>query len=238
MSRWTVADVMTRDAVTVAEDTPFRQIVDTMENNGVNAVPVVDRSNRVIGVVTSADLMTKLEFAGTTEHQRLFETRAHRIARHKAAATDAKGLMTAPAATVLPTTPIATASKIMNGELKRLPVVDDLGRLVGMVTRKDILKVYERSDTDIRTDVTTLLTDFPGVEPDQVRANVDNGRVTLIGQVERRSLIETIVRQVQTIDGVVTVDSELSHVIDDVDPGSDVRRRAPLLPPWVPAKFE
>src|SRR3569833_3947725 len=125
MNRWTVGDVMTRGAVAVAEDTPFRQIVDTMEANGVNAVPVADRGNRVVGVVTSADLMTKLEFAGSAGRDGLFETRRHRIARHKAAATEAAGLMTAPATTVLPATPIMTASKIMNGELKRLPVVGE-----------------------------------------------------------------------------------------------------------------
>src|SRR3569833_393012 len=104
MTRWTVADVMTRGAVAVAEDTPFRQIVETLEARDVNAVPVVGHGDRVGGMVTSADLMTKLEFAVTGEHDRLFEHRAHRTARGKAAATHAAGLMTAPAATVLPTT--------------------------------------------------------------------------------------------------------------------------------------
>ena len=81
MSRWNVADVMTIGAVSVREDTPFKEIVDLLEAHEVNAVPVVDGFERVVGVVSSADLVPKIEFAGDDERVRLFESRQTRQAR-------------------------------------------------------------------------------------------------------------------------------------------------------------
>lgn len=227
MSRWTVADVMTYGAVSVAEDTPFKEIVETLEAHGINAVPVIDRSNRVIGLVTSADLVPKIEFAGAHDRSHLFEGRKHREARRKSDATAAAELMTTPATTVLPQTSLVDATKIMNGGLKRLPVVDELGRLVGMVTRKDMLKVYQRSDADVGADIATaVLTNLVGVEPWQVRTAVHDGTVTLTGQVDRRSLVADVVREVERVDGVVAVTSELGYLVDDVDAGAEALRRA------------
>jgi osmotically-inducible protein OsmY len=113
---------------------------------------------------------------------------------------------------------LVDATKIMNGGLKRLPVVDELGRLVGMVTRKDMLKVYQRSDADVAADVVSdALTGLVGVEPWQVRTAVHDGTVTLTGQVDRRSLVADVVRQVERVDGVVAVSSELGYRVDDID---------------------
>jgi CBS domain-containing protein len=219
---------MTYGAVSVAEDTPFKEIVEVLETSGVNAVPVVDRSNRVIGLVSSADLVPKIEYAGTTEHGHLFEGRQHREARRKSDATAAAELMTSPATTVLPQTSLVDATRIMNGGLKRLPVVDDLGRLIGMVTRRDMLKVYLRGDTNIRADIAVnALTNVVGVEPDQVRSEVHDGTVTLRGQVDRRSLVPSVVRAVEQVDGVVAVKSELGYLVDDVDAGAEALSRAP-----------
>jgi CBS domain-containing protein len=150
MGRWNVADVMTVGAISVNEDTPFKEIVDVLEVHSINAVPVVDGFSRVLGLVSSADLVPKIEFAGVSEHVHPFEGRRHRAAREKATATAAAELMTAPAVTVMPQTLLVEAAKLMeSAQLKRLPVVDDLGRLVGMVTRGDLLKVFLRDDADI-----------------------------------------------------------------------------------------
>jgi osmotically-inducible protein OsmY len=99
-----------------------------------------------------------------------------------------------------------------------MPVVDDLGRLVGMVTRGDLLKVFLREDGDIRREIQQqVLTDIAGVQPTQVAVEVDDGVVTLLGEVERASSIPGIVRQVERVDGVVDVVSQLSAVVDDTD---------------------
>ncbi len=128
MGTWKVADVMTPDAMSVDEQAPFKAIVDIMEAFGYNALPVVDPSGRVLGLVSSADLVPKIEFAGTEEQPHLFEGRQHRTARDKAAGTAAAELMTSPAVTVLPQTTLVEAAKIMESAgLKRLPVVDEHG---------------------------------------------------------------------------------------------------------------
>ena len=89
MGRWNVADVMTIGAISVQEDTPFKEIVDLLEAHGINAAPVIDGFDRVVGVVSSADLVPKIEFAGDDGHRRLFENRHTRQARGKAHGTAA-----------------------------------------------------------------------------------------------------------------------------------------------------
>lgn len=217
MSRWDVADVMTVGAVSVQEDTPFKEIVDLLDAHEVNAVPVVDRLNRVVGVVSSADLMAKIEFAGDDDRVRLFENRHTRQARGKAHATAAGELMNAPAITITGNAPLPAAARIMEAAgLKRLPVVDDLGRLVGMVTRRDLLKVFLRPDEDIRREIVDdAVHGLVGVEPSQLRAEVDEGVVTLLGQVDRASVVPPLIRQIERIDGVVAVVSHLSAAVDD-----------------------
>ncbi|WP_426513781.1 CBS domain-containing protein [Dactylosporangium sp. McL0621] len=217
MSRWDVADVMTVGAVSVQEDTPFKEIVDLLEAHGVNALPVVDAFDRVVGVVSSADLMAKIEFAGDDDRVRLFEARHTRQARGKAHATAAGDLMHAPAVTITGGASLPAAARIMEAAgLKRLPVVDDLGRLVGMVTRRDLLKVFLRTDEAIHRDILAEAADgLPGVEATQLRAEVDDGVVTLLGQVERASVIPSLTRRIERIDGVVDVVSHLSAVLED-----------------------
>ncbi|WP_238012307.1 CBS domain-containing protein [Dactylosporangium sp. AC04546] len=219
MSRWNVADVMTIGAVSVQADTPFKEIVDLLEAHEVNAVPVIDRFDRVVGVVSSADLTPKIEFAGDDERFRLFESRQTRQARGKAHATAAGELMNAPAVTVMSTTSLAAAARIMDSaQLKRLPVVDALGRLIGMVTRRDLLKVFLRSDAEIRREILAEAVDgLVGVDAASLRVEVDDGVVTLLGEVESASVVPSLVRQVERVDGVVDVVSHLSAVVDDTD---------------------
>jgi len=208
---------MTFGAVSVQQDTPFKQIVDTLEAHRINAVPVIDDFDRVIGLVSSADLLTKIEFAGDDDRTHLWEARRTRQARDKAGATAAGDLMTCPAVTVLATTSLVNAAKIMDAaELKRLPVIDDLGRLIGMLTRQDLLKVFLRSDADIRHEIhDEVLHELAGTDPSTIHVDVDNGVVTLLGEIDRASLIPTVVRQIERVDGVVDVISHLSPDTDD-----------------------
>src|SRR5690242_11463085 len=226
MGSWKVADVMTADAMSVDEQAPFKQIVDIMEAFGYNALPVVDSAGQVLGLVSSADLVPKIEFAGTDEQPHLFEGRQHRAARDKATGTAAAELMTSPAVTVLPQTTLVEAAKIMESDgLKRLPVVDDAGRLTGMVTRSDLLKVFLRDDSDIRREIRTeVLADLVGVEPSQVHVEVDDGVVTLLGRLDRRSLVPVTIRQIERVAGVVDVVSHLTYRVDDINGAPQVTR--------------
>ncbi|GAB3837844.1 CBS domain-containing protein [Dactylosporangium cerinum] len=217
MGRWNVTDVMTIGAISVQEDTPFKEIVDLLDAHGINAAPVVDGFDRVVGVVSSADLVPKIEFAGEDDHLRLFEHRHTRQARGKAHATAAGELMNAPAITVMSTTSVVAAARIMESEaLKRLPVVDDMGRLIGMVTRRDLLKVFLRPDEEIHREIVAEAMDgLVGVDGSKLRVEVDDGIVTLLGEVERGSFIPALVRQVERVDGVVDVVIQLSFDLDD-----------------------
>jgi CBS-domain-containing membrane protein len=228
MSRWSVADVMTVGAVSVEQDTPFKEIVDVLEAHGINAVPVVDSCRRVIGVVSSADLVPKIEFAGDDDQLRIFEGRRTRQARGKAGGTAAGELMTAPALTVLGQTSVVQAARIMeSAQLKRLPVVDDLGRLIGMVTRHDLLKVFLRGDSAIHREVVNeVLSDLPGVSPGDIRVEVDDGVVTLLGELRRPSLASAVIRQVERVDGVVDVVSYLT--VEDERDNEAIRSPSPI----------
>lgn len=222
MATWTVADVMTEGAISVEAGMPFKGIVDVLELHDVNAVPVVDDFDRVLGVVSSADLIPKIEFAGEDKTPSLFEGRQHRLSRTKAAAETARSLMNQPAITANTQMPVAEAARIMDtSNLKRLPVVDDLGRLVGMVTRRDLLKVFLRDDEALyREIVHELLPDIVGAEPGKVHVAVENGIVVLLGEVERRSLVGVVTRMVERIAGVVGVVDRLGYERDDISPRS------------------
>jgi CBS-domain-containing membrane protein len=217
MKLWQVGDVMTADVVSVAEKTPYRGIVDLMMQRRVSAVPVVDDFRRVVGVVSEADLLHKVELASESLEPRVFESRRHRSARTKARGAVAADLMSAPAVTVLPTTPVAAAARLMDGEqVKRLPVTDDLGRLVGIVSRGDLLKIYLRPDADIRGDVVDeVLRRVLAVEDGMVVVQVLDGVVTLTGRLDRWSATDIAVRLSRQVAGVVQVVDRLDFDFDD-----------------------
>ncbi len=155
MTTWTVDDVMTATVVTVGRDTPYREVVDRLMGAGVSAVPVVDDFRRILGVVSEADLLCKIELSDQEQRPRLFESRRRRSERSRAEARTAGELMTSPAVTALTGTTVTAAARRMDGEaIKRLPVIDDVGRLIGIVSRGDLLKVHLRPDEDIRAEIT------------------------------------------------------------------------------------
>ena len=153
MRTWTVDDVMTRTIATVGPDTPYREIVDVLTGMHINAVPVIDKFDLVLGVVSEADLLHKVELIGQRHERRVFEGRRRKYARAKADGTTAQDFMTAPAVTTYPQVSIVAAARIMTHEqVKILPVLNDLGRLVGVVTRGDLLKVHLRPDASVQRD--------------------------------------------------------------------------------------
>lgn len=220
MKTWRVSDVMTTGVLSVGADTPYRQIVDTLIAHKISAVPVVDAFDRVLGVVSESDLLHKIEFSedGGGE-RRVFEGRRRRSARSKAAGEVASELMSAPAVTAMPDTPMAVAARRMHEErVTRLPVVTDLGRLVGIVTRGDLLRVFLRPDSEIRRDVVhEVLHRALAVEPGTVRVEVRGGVVTIEGRVERRSTAALAVRICHAIAGVVDVVDQLHYETDDTE---------------------
>ncbi|MFI6226095.1 CBS domain-containing protein [Micromonospora echinospora] len=217
MRTWQVGDVMTADVATVDGQTPYREVVDLLVRRGISAVPVVDGFRRVRGVVSEADLLHKVERAGRPDERRIFEGRRRRDARVKADAMVAEELMTAPAVTTHPGASLPAAARLMDREqVKRLPVLDDLGRLVGIVTRADLLRVHLRRDSEIREDVVQeVLRRVLAVRDGLVTVRVRHGEVALDGRVDRRSSAELAVRLAGQVSGVTRVVSTLGYDEDD-----------------------
>jgi CBS domain-containing protein len=149
-----VRDVMTSEVVTVGEQASFKEIAATMAEHRVSALPVLDAEGRVAGIVSEADLLLKEEFAEGPAPGRLFQGRRQRVERAKAAGATAAELMTAPAVTVGPDAAVAEAARLLHRHgIKRLPVLDPAGPLLGIVSRADLLKVFLRSDAEIAQEV-------------------------------------------------------------------------------------
>ncbi|MEU4424786.1 CBS domain-containing protein [Actinoplanes sp. NPDC024001] len=215
MRKWQVSDVMTADVVAVEPDTPYRDLVGLLADKRINAVPVVDADRRVIGVVSESDLLRKIEYVGA-EQPHWFQRR-RRAQQHKAAGRTAAELMTAPPVIVLPLTSIRSAARRMDeAGVKQLPVENDLGRLVGIVTRGDLLKEHLRSDDEIGADARAAVHDVLLAENfATVSTQVERGVVTLTGRVERWSTAMLTLRLVRLVPGVVEVVDRITFDYDD-----------------------
>jgi CBS-domain-containing membrane protein len=218
--RRTVQDVMTREVVAVRGPTPFKELVRLLNEHRITALPVLDDAGRVVvGVVSESDLALK-EVAPLREaHTPVFQTAQHRGDRAKAAGLTAAELMTAPAVTVGPDELVVVAARRMHDrEVKRLPVVDHGGALVGIVTRVDLLKVFLRSDEELRFDVLDHVAgDLLRLPGGAVEVEVADGVVRLAGCVRLRSQALTLEKVTGAVDGVVAVESRLAWRVDDVD---------------------
>jgi CBS domain-containing protein len=217
MKSWTVGDVMTREVVSAGQETDYRALVRALAANGVSAVPVVDEAGRVLGVVSEADLLHKVEFLGDTEPPKIFTGRSKRQARVKSTADRAGDLMTAPAVTVRPDTALAEAARLLDAHnIKRLPVVDEGGRLVGILSRVDLLRIYTRPDDQILEEIQQgVLRKTLWIDPKQIDIQVAAGVVRLRGQVDRRSTAMLVAHLSGAVAGVSEVQDELSWEFDD-----------------------
>ncbi|HSO52819.1 MAG TPA: CBS domain-containing protein, partial [Actinomycetes bacterium] len=145
---------MTSDVVTVDKHASFKEIAALITGRRVSALPVLDADGRVVGIVSEADLTLKEEFPEGPAGGRLFQGRRQREDRVKAAGDIAAELMTAPAVTVGPDATVAEAARLLHHHgIKRMPVVDPAGPLLGIVSRADLLKVFLRSDVEISQEI-------------------------------------------------------------------------------------
>jgi CBS-domain-containing membrane protein len=217
MRTWTVNDVMTAAVVSVEPAASYRSLVDLLIGHRFSAVPVVDEDRRVVGVVSEADLLAKIEYAEHPE-PRLFDRLRRNGHRAKASAGTAAELMSAPAVVVPTGTTIAAAARLMDAEqVKRLPVVDGAGRLAGIVSRGDLLKVHLRSDDEIRDEIKDgVVGVYLAEEYEAVSVEVHGGVVMLSGRLDRRSAAELGVRLTRQVAGVVDVVDALEFGFDDV----------------------
>ena len=214
--RCRVEDVMTTEVVVVAEQTSFKAIVRLLEEGRISAVPVVDDSGVVVGVVSEADLLAKERYPHGSRGLNAVEGLRNRTALRKAEGAIAAELMSSPPVTVRQGTTVAEAARLAaRAGVKRLPVVDDQGRPVGIVARGDLLKVFLRDDQEIRREVAEFIQPGVWAGPMTVDVTVADGVVRLRGRVRRRSFVAVLARMAEAVDGVVRVDCELGWDVDD-----------------------
>lgn len=207
MGRWRVRDIMTTDAIWVDKRTSGTAVARLMSEHRINAVPVLTGAHRVAGVVSEADLLR-------TQHRRADRYRGWWLGRSGAkrpGRQTAGQLMTAPAITIHPDSPLAGAAlRMTEHNLTMLPVVDAQGELLGVVSRRDLLRVFLRPDSDVAAEVRQVLVDVLLVDPNAITVTAHDGLVTLSGQVERADLVATAGRLAGEVDGVLAVVDNLS----------------------------
>ena len=200
----TVKDVMTTRVVAVRKDASFKEMAEMLRHTRISAFPVVDDAGRVIGVVSEADLLVKeaVQADGTS----LLAALRHIKEDDKATGITAGDLMTGPAVTIGPDAPVEEAARLMyDRRVKRLPVVNTAGKLLGVISRVDVLAVFSRPDDEIRAEIIHQV--LPGIlltTPKGLVVSVDDGIVTMSGpaQTDQTRAILEAVRHVQ---GVVAV---------------------------------
>ncbi|MEV0494400.1 CBS domain-containing protein [Streptomyces atratus] len=209
MRHRSVSDLMTPTAVSVQRGTTFKEIARLLDEFGVTAVPVVDENGCPVGVVSETDLLHRRDSGG--------------------GANSAADLMSHPAITAAPEWSAVRAARTMeNYKVKRLPVVDAGGHLIGVLSRSDLLQLFLRRDRAIQEEILEdVLTHTLRLSPSSLTVEVADGFVTLSGTVSRHSLVPVVLRLCRSVDGVVDVTNRLDYEQDDLpaDERTDTRRQ-------------
>jgi CBS domain-containing protein len=222
-----VDELMTPRVLTVTADTPLKHVALLLVEHGISGVPVVDDDGHVVGVVSEGDVLTKERgsqpgpegFVGWLLGDVMKET--HR----KLAARTAGEAMSAPAITIEAWRPPASAAGLMiQHGVKRLPVLRN-GKLVGILSRADLVRAFTRTDAEIEREIRDdLLLGSLWISPNDVEVRVQDGDVTLTGSVETPLVAELLPRQVERVPGVLSVQGELT-----ARPAREASPRSPMF---------
>ncbi len=186
---------MTDDVVCARSGTAADDVARWLAEFDIHCLPVVDADDKVIGVVSATDL-----------------ERVRRMSVADGMLT-AGALMSAPARTVRADDSVVRAARLMSTSgFGRLPVVDEEARLVGMVTRRDVLQIFARTDAEICDEVTDeIVVRALWLNPQSVDVAVQDGVVTLSGRLESSGEVAVVVRMTRQVDGVTAVVDRLTH---------------------------
>jgi CBS domain-containing protein len=224
----TVQDVMTTKVVTAHRETPLKDVARSLVRYRISGVVIVDDTSRVLGVVSEADLLIKESGETALPHRRgariLGESRRTKAGLAKVRATTAGEAMTSPAVTVGPEESISAAAILMvERSINRLPVTR-AGRLVGIVSRADLVRAYVRTDEQLAASIRhDVLLRHLLIDPAAFDVHVHQGVVTIRGQAETRTIADMIDALITALPGVIAVRADVSWLVDD--------RRSPPLDP-------
>lgn len=215
-----VRELMTQQVLTIGPEAPIKDVARILVENRISGLPVCDIEGHVLGVVSEGDILYK-EHDPRESHLNgplgwIVDGTPNYAGYIKAQALTARKAMTSPAITIAPYESVADAARIMSERhVNRLPVVDR-GRLVGIVTRTDLVRAFTRSDTEIERELRQdVIERTMWIDSGRVEATVERGQATLSGRLHKRSDVELLSRLVARIPGVVAVDSSVTWDIDD-----------------------
>jgi CBS-domain-containing membrane protein len=207
----TVMDVMSTRVVAVRGSASFKEMATALREQRVSAFPVIDGENKVIGVISVADLLAMEALDGDVRG--LFQGMRHHRELPGAGPVTAADLMTSPAVTVGPQEPAAHAARLLySRRVRQLPVTRADGTLIGIVSRGDVLSVYSRPDTEIRREITREL--IPAAlprGPGGFTVTVQDGVATIEGTAETAAAGRDIISAARHVEGVVTVRDKLTY---------------------------
>jgi len=206
-----VKDVMTTPVVAVKPTASFRELAAALRRHRISALPVVDDDAKLIGIVSEADMLAKEALYGS--HGGVIADRLPLREREKADGVIAGELMTRQTVTVTPDDTVEQAAQLMyHLRVKRLPVTDPDGHLVGIVSRSDMLAVYERSDEQILAEITgDVIQRELLIDPALFTVTVADGVVTLQGSPETAAIGRALAEKARAVPGVVALRDELTY---------------------------
>jgi CBS domain-containing protein len=206
-----VEEIMTRDVVTVGPDEPIKSVARLLVDHGISGVPVCGRDGEVLGVVSEADILRREEGI-SCDLPRVLTWVARRLDGEldKLTARTAADAMSVAPITARPAQQVADVARSMvDNRINRLPVVSN-GRLVGIVTRADLMRAFIRSDAEIEREIREdILFRTMLLLPDDFDLGVTDGHASIAGGVGSQEDAELLVRWVRRVPGVVDVDARL-----------------------------
>lgn len=192
---------MSKPAVTVDDFAGLKAVANVLRNGGFNAVPVVSRLGVLVGIISEADLILRQD--GSLQVHHWYDSPQRRREQEKAHGCCARDVMTRHPVTTSPETTSGEIAEVMHSHhLKSLPVVDDEGAVVGMISRRDLIGMLTRGDGDIADDIRSNFFEA-SVDRRKVSVDVSRGVVTLTGSVGRSGETRRLRDLVEQVEGVV-----------------------------------
>lgn len=204
-----VSDAMTSDLVTTTPEATLKEAAGELVRHRISGLPVIDAAGCVVGILSEADVVAK-EVDDRPRDSALRRLLEGPPVDDRFYATTVAEAMTSPALTIEPGRPLAEAASVMLNEgINRLPVVDDRGTLIGLVTRGDLVRAFARDDPTIERELVQMIRDDLWMDPDELEISVTHGHVTIAGDVENEADARVLRTLARRIPGVVEVTSKL-----------------------------
>ena len=213
-----VVELMTREVVSVGPEASLKEVAQLLVEHRISGLPVCDEAGRVVGVVSEADILQRE--TGPVEREGrfawLFDDTAGADARKAAARTAGEAMSTPPIMVESYRAAAGAARTMLEKGVNRLPVVDYHGKLVGIVTRADLVRAFVRADVEIATEIREdILNRGFWARQSAVEVTVADGEVTLTGELETKWDVEMLEKLVAGVPGVVGVASSVGHRADE-----------------------